>query len=54
MTYAAIAGAVIAAVLAIIMFTINQPIPGAGLAVIAIAALGTVGWTARGNKTQED
>lgn len=52
MTYMAFTGAVIAAVLAIVMFTIGQPIPGSGLAVIAIAALGTVGYSGRSDKAQ--
>jgi len=42
MIYAGLAGALIAGVLAIVMFVLGQPIPGSGLAVIAICALGTV------------
>ncbi|MGO1257482.1 MAG: hypothetical protein ACTMII_00900, partial [Brachybacterium sp.] len=42
MTLAAIAGALIAGVLAIVLFMIDQPLAGSGLAVIAIASLGTL------------
>ncbi|MGO1200895.1 MAG: hypothetical protein ACTMII_00955 [Brachybacterium sp.] len=50
MTMAAIAGALIAGVLALVMLLGDQPLVGAGLAVIAIASLGTLPLARRGNR----
>lgn len=42
MVSAALAGALIAGVLAIVLFIVGQPLIGTGLAVIAIASLGSL------------
>lgn len=50
MTLAAIAGALIAGVLAIVLFVVDQPLAGSGLAVIAIASLGALPLSRRGGQ----